>query len=248
MDSGILGLGAAAWADAWNAAAPEAGLRLSIDPARLLELLQDVPASHALLSDLQRAVPTGRAVELLVTPDRQLAEIATGTSHHVLTVAARDSVLRALVDAARTPAPRAAGRTVPAGAKATVGLEASRRSASTAGVLWRSPGAEAQQPAPLLAVPLAGFGAQARLEVGRDDAGGGASDPCDDGGLFHATLRLDLPHLGTLAARIRVCGGTVAVTIECDDPQRLQPWLAELGRRLVGLAFHDASRAGSAPR
>jgi hypothetical protein len=181
MDSGVLGLGAVAWTDAWNAAAPEAGLRLSIDPARLLELLKDVPASRALLSDLQRAVPAGRTVELLVTPDRQVAEIATGTSHYVLTVAARNAVLQALVGPVRAEAPRQGGRGEAAAAGEHTLRESGRAGGVASGVLWRSPGAGSHVGSPLLAVPLAGFGPQARLEIARDGAEQGAPGRPDEG-------------------------------------------------------------------
>jgi hypothetical protein len=238
MDSGVLGLGAVAWTDAWNAAAPEAGLRLSVDPARLLELLKDVPASRALLSDLQRAVPAGRAVELLVTPDRQVAEVATGTSHYVLTVAARNTVLQALVGPVHGETVRPGGRTTPPGAGEPTLHEAGRPAGAAAGVLWRSPGTEAHVPTPLFAVPLEAFGTRAQLEVARDGAGQGTPGQADEARVFQATLRLSLPRLGAISARIRVCGATVAVSIECDEPESLRPQLSELGRRLIeqGLA------------
>lgn len=233
MDSGVLGLGAVAWTDAWNAAAPEAVLRLAVDPARLLELLRGVPASRALLSDLQRLVPTGRTVELLVSADRQVAEIATGTSHHVLTVAARNAVLAVLVGPLRADAPRQPAQAPSSEAAAGARLEPARRDAAAAGILWQSPTATAaQQSNPVLALALPWLGPDAHLQITRDGAGQGGSDQAEDTRVFIATLCLHLPRLGTLAARIRVCGSAVAVSIECEDPGRLAPELSMLSRSL----------------
>jgi hypothetical protein len=240
MDTSVLGLGAAAWSDAWKAAAPDGGLRLSIDPARMLELLEGLPISKALLADLQRAVPTGRNIELLVTADRQVAEVWTGGGRHVLAAATRDAVLRELGALLHADPGRAAAAPL---AATQTGIDASDRAARPAGVLWQAPGAMpaahlADLPGPpLLALALPWMGALAHLQVERD--GGAAGDSESDGGdgrgpdpVFGASLTLRLPHLGPLEASIRACGNAVAVVVSCRDAQRVGARIDELAQGL----------------
>jgi len=231
MDSGVVGLTAVAWSDAWNAAMPEQGLRLVVDPARLLELLRGMPVARALLSDLQRAASKGRSVELIVSPDRQVAEIATGSGHYLLMQAARNSVLAALV--ARPPAGVAASRALSAPAHDGAAPSADsveHAPAPPPGILWESPSAAREQaPSELVAFPWLGH--QATLEV-RHDGGGGGSDPEQRSEVICATLRLQLPQLGRFDAHIRVCGSTVAVSIDCASATDFEPQLADLQQRL----------------
>jgi hypothetical protein len=234
MDSGVLGLSAVAWTDAWNAAALEAGLRLPVDPARLLDLLRGMPVARALLSDLQQAVSAGRSVELIVSPDRQVAEIATGSGHYVLTAAARDSVLTALVgrpQAASISNPEAAPRGAldksQAGPASTVLFKAP----PAPGVLWEAPTAAARERAPSEAIALPWLGPNAYLEVRRDGARGRpAGDAQAD--VRCATLHLELPRLGRFDAEIRMCGSTVAVSIDCSNPAHVEPGIVALQQRL----------------
>jgi len=264
MDTSVLGLGAVAWTDAWKAATPDGGLRLSIDPARMLELLKGLPVSKALLADLQRAVPTGRNIELLVTPDRQVAEIWTGGGHHVLAAATRDSLLRELGAVPQGDPVRGAGGPQVA---AQTGIDPSDHAARPAGVLWQAPGAVAasklSEPAgtTLLTLALPFMGALAHLQVERDGGGTDGSDA--DGGdgrspaqVFCASLALRLPHLGPLEASIRVCGNAVVVVVGGRDAVRIGARIDELARGLrarglacahVGLSATTAAQAG-APR
>jgi len=232
MDAGPLGLGAVAWNEAWHAALPEQVLRLPVDPARLLDLLRDVPASRALLADLQRAAPTGRSVELIVSADRQVAEIATGTSRHVLTVAARNVLLSALLRPSQADPTRALGQSGTVASQVQV-QGAAARPADAAGVLWRSPGTEPHTPGPLPTLSLPWLGAQARLEVEPDHQHQAPADGQPDGRVVSATLRLEFANLGRFNARIRVCGSTVAVSIECEEPRVLEPRLVALARSLA---------------
>jgi len=231
MDSGVLGLGAVAWTDAWNSAAPETGLRLPVDPARLLELLRGMPVSRALLSDLQRAASAGHTVELIVSPDHQIAEIATGAGHYVLTQAARNAVLAALVG--RLPAPPASNRPGPGAdrsASIPEGLEHSRPCAP--GVLWASPSVSARDRAPFESIALPWLGPSAYLEVAPDGSGTTPGGDGQEPAMRCARLHLELPHLGRFDAEIRVCGSTVAVLVGCADPAIVQPRLSELQRAL----------------
>jgi hypothetical protein len=233
MDSGVLGMGAVAWTEAWNSAAPESGLRLPVDPARLLELLRGMPVSRALLADLQRAAAAGHSVDLIVSPDHQIAEISTGSGHYVLTQAARNTVLAALV--ARPPSEPGSNRPAPmAGdersAAAPAGSAPSRR-APAGGVLWESPSAPARDRAAPESIALPWLGPAARLEVGPDGSGT-ASGAGQEPAVRCARLHLELPHLGRFDADIRVCGSTVAVRVGCADPGVAQPRLGELQRAL----------------
>jgi hypothetical protein len=250
MDSSVLGLGAVAWTEAWNATATDTGLRLAVDPARLLVLLKDVPASRALLSDLQRAVPSGRTVELLVSADRQVAEISTGTSRYVLTMAARNVVLNALLATSPDNAPRAGSRPLPPGHEPSATLVASRSVAPAAGILWQSPSAAAHVDGPMLTLALPWLGLQAQLEVGRDGKRQAGTAEAAEAQVHFATLRLQLERIGAIAARIRVCGSTVAILIECPDPERLDPHLDALTRALSdhGLQTAHVGAVGAAAR
>jgi hypothetical protein len=233
MDSGVHGLGAVSWADAWTGAAPEPGLRLSVDPARLLELLRGLPVARALLSDLQRAASAGRSVELIVSPDHQVAEIATGSAHYVLTVAARNSVLAALIG--RSQAGPTSNRTPPLLVHDETGAHAagaaSSRAPAAAGILWEAPTAMVRERTPSESIALPWLGPAAYLEVRRDASGGGSS--AEPGtGVYCATLHLQLPELGRFDAHIRVCGSAVAVSIACAGATAVEPQLAGLQQRL----------------
>jgi len=234
MDSGIVGLSAVAWTDAWNAAALEAGLRLPVDPARLLDLLRGMPVARALLSDLQQAVSAGHTVELIVSPDRQVAEIATGSGHYVLTAAARDSVLATLVarpQAAPTSNPERALPGVPGKAQAGPGSTVLSKAPPAPGVLWQAPTAASRERVPSEAIALPWLGPNAYLEVRRDGARGRpAGDPQAD--VRCATLHLELPQLGRFDAEIRMCGSTVAVSIDCSNPAHVEPRILALQQRL----------------
>lgn len=267
MDSSVIGLGAVAWADAWNAATPDAVLRLSIDPARLLDLLKGLPVSKALLADLQKAVPTGRNVEVAVTADREVAEVRTGAAHHLLSAAARDVVLKAL--AADLPGPaatasRAAAAGVPPapmGGAAATGQQGLDHLERPGGVLWQAPAAaHAGAPSPgaaaLLSLALPWLGGAAQLQVECDGAGPDSGD--DRPGsqraarVFLATLKLELPALGPFEARIRACGNAVAVEIVSPGAgaaglgARLDELAQGLRRQGLDCAHVGLARAGAA--
>jgi hypothetical protein len=247
MDTGVLGLGAVVWTDAWNGAAPEPGLRLSVDPARLLELLRGVPASRALLSDLQRAVSTGRTVELIVSLDHEIAEVATGSGHHVLTVAARNTVLAALTGRPQVEATSTAPPPAPGAGKAssTPDSAASSRARPAPGILWESPSAVNRHPAPTESIALPWLGPDAYLTVGREGAGGGSS-PDQGSGVTCATLHLELPELGSFEAHIRLCGTAVAVSIDCPGAAGIEAKLGLLEQRLSARGLVSA-HVGTAP-
>lgn len=234
MDSAVLGLGAVAWAEAWNGTQPEASLRLPIDAARLLELLRGLPVARALLSDLQRAESAGRPVQLIVSADRQIVEIATGAGHYLLPAAARNSVLAALAGRLPPPVP-AADRAASAAARASAdpagqGVAPSRPSPG-AGILWESPSAAPRdRPAPE-SIALPWLGPDARLEVERD----GGRRPAgveEEPAVVAATLHLELPQVGCFDAHIRVCGAAVAVSIDCPGAQRVESRLPALQQQL----------------
>jgi hypothetical protein len=234
MDSGVLGMGAVAWTEAWNSAAPESGLRLPVDPARLLELLRGMPVSRALLADLQRAASAGHSVDLIVSPDHQIAEISTGSGHYVLTQAARNTVLAALV--ARPPSEAGSTRPAPVAgdgrsAPMPEGSAPSRRPPAS-GVLWESPSASVRDRAPSESIALPWLGPAAHLEVGPDGSGTTSESAGQEPAMRCARLHLELPHLGRFDADIRVCGSTVAVLVGCADPGAVQPRLGELQRAL----------------
>ena len=248
MDSGVLGLGAVAWRDAWNAAAPEPALRLPVDPERLLALLRDMPVARALLSDLQRAAAVGRSVEVIVSADRQVAEVATGSGHYVLTAAARDSVLAELIGRPhagsglnRAPIGSPRESAAPAGAASGPGK-------APAGILWEAPTAAPRNAAPSETVALPWLGPAAYLEVRRDGANG-AGEADEATRVYCATLHLHLSQLGRFDAHIRVCGSTVAVSIESVQESVIEPRLAELQQRLSaqGLVSAHVGMARSAP-
>jgi hypothetical protein len=245
MDSGVVGLTAVAWSDAWNAAAPEQGLRLTVDPARLLELLRGMPVARALLSDLQRAVSTGRSVELIVSPDRQVAEIAAGSGHYLLTPAARNSVLAALVARPQAAAIAARAPSAPAHGGDDSGADAVEHApAPPPGILWESPSAARERaPSELIALPW--LGQAATLEVRRDGAGGGSGAEARSE-VVDATLHLQLPRLGRFDAHIRVCGHAVAVSIDCASTNEVEPQLAALQQRLSAQGLVSA-HVGLAP-
>jgi hypothetical protein len=226
MDSSVIGLGAVAWTDAWRSATPDNLLRLSIDPARLLELLKGLPVSKALVADLQKAVPSGRAVEVLVTADHEVAEIHAGSGLHLLTAAARDAVLKALGAALPASAAHLA-RSGPAAVPPDV--DTFERESRPQGVLWQAPGAAhtgagqasaglsaAATATELFSLALPWLGAAAQLQVERDGAGPGTTDEETRGAprVFCATLKLELPRFGPFEARIRVCGNAVAVEVQ----------------------------------
>jgi hypothetical protein len=233
MDSGVIGLGAVVWTDAWNGAGPEPGLRLSVDPARLLELLRGVPASRALLSDLQRAVSTGRLVELIVSLDREIAEISTGSGHYVLTVAARNTVLAALIGQPQVEAMSTNPPPAPGGGQesSTPDSAAWSRARPVPGILWESPSAVNRHAVPTESIALPWIGPDAYLRVGRDGAGGGSS-PEEGSGVTCATLHLQLPQLGAFEAHIRLCGSAVAVSIDCPGAAGIEAQLELLEQRL----------------
>jgi hypothetical protein len=225
-----MGLGAVTWSDAWNATASESSLRLPVDPARLLELLRGVPVARALLADLQRAVSTGRSVELIVSPDRQIAEIATGSGHYVLTQAARNAVLPALVVHSQAPVPSREAST-----QETLEGGVSAEPAATSrprppGILWEVPSAPRQRVA-LETIALPWLSPSAYLEVQRDRSGGGC-DPQPQSEVAFARLHLQLAQLGPFDATIRVCGSAVAVSIDCAGANDVEAQLAALQQRL----------------
>jgi hypothetical protein len=230
MDSAVFGLAGVAWTDARNTAASEPGLRLSIDPARLLELLRGLPVARALLSDLQQAQSAGRPVQLIVSPDRQVAEIAAGSGHYVLPTAARNSVLAAFLGRPQGAVTRESPPAVPDRSKAAQNAPAPAKAASS-GVLWESPSAANRAQPPSEAIALPWLGADAYLEV-RRDGGRGRPDAEPQSDMRRATLRLQLPRLGRFEADIRVCGNTVAVSLDVSDPGRIEAQLAELQQRL----------------
>jgi hypothetical protein len=248
MDSGVLGLGAVAWSDAWNAAAPEPGLRLAIDPARLLELLQGLPVARTLLADLQRAVSAGRTVQLIVSPDHQVAEIVAGSGHYVLTVSARNSVLAAVIG--RSQAQPTPSRLPPEPAHDRAGLTLEEtthtRAPPAPGILWESPSA-AREPAPSQSMALPWLGPAAYLEVRRDGSrGGSVSEPGSE--VTCATLHLQLPRLGSLEAHIRVCGSAVAVSIDCANAAAFESELAGLQQQLSARGLVSAHVGLASPR
>jgi hypothetical protein len=248
MDSGVLGLGAVAWRDAWNAAAPEAALRLPVDPERLLALLRDLPVARALLADLQRAAAAGRSVEVIVSPDRQVAEVATGSAHYVLTAPARDSVLAELVG---RPQVGAASNRASVGSlrqNAPLPAATSAPARAPAGILWEAPTAAARDAVPSETLALPWLGPAAYLEVRRDGANG-AGEGEEANRVYCATLHLQLPQLGRFDAHIRVCGSTVAVSIECARGSNVEPRLVELQQRLSaqGLVSAHVGMARSTP-
>ncbi len=238
MDSGVHGLGAVAWRDAWNAAAPEAGLRVPIDPERLLAWLRGMPVSRALLSDLQRAAAAGRSVELIVSPDRQVAEVSTGSGHYVLTAPARDSVLAEFVRGSHMGATSTRAPSAPLRENAYQPA-AGPPSRAPGGILWEAPTPAARDAAPSESIALPWLGPAARLEVRRDGTGG-AAGPDEASGVFCATLRLQLPQIGRFDAHIRVCGSTVAVSIDCARAADIEPRLAELQQRLSAQGLASA--------
>jgi hypothetical protein len=246
MDSGVLGLGAVTWSEAWHAAAPEAGLRLSVDPVRVLELLRGMPVARALLSDLQRAASAGRSVELIVSPDRQIAEIATGSSHYVLTTAARNSVLTALIGKSQAePTPNRTAAASGADPRDTNPGGTAPSRASAPGILWQAPTAAARDRTPFESIALPWLDPEARLEV-RREGGRSAASPEDESAVVCATLHLQLPQLGRFDAHIRVCGNAVAVSIDCAAAADVEPQLAALQQRLSARGLVSA-HVGMAP-
>jgi hypothetical protein len=249
MDSSVLGMGAVAWSDAWNAATPDAVLRLPVDAARLLELLRGLPVSRALLTDLQRAAAAGHTVDLLVSSDRQVAEIATGSGHYVLTVPARNAVLDALIGRS-SPEPASPRSTAaPQADRPGSTPEASTplRQPPAPGVLWQPPSAftRGQAQSEPLALPWLGPGAY--LEVDPNASGTASADGGSDTAVRCARLHLQLPRLGRFDADIRVCGSTVAVLVDCADHAAVQPRLAELQLGLTTQGLISA-HVGLGPR
>ncbi len=232
MQYGVLGLGAVAWTDGWTGNGPEPGQRLSIDPARLLELLRGLPASQALLTDLKRAVTTGRTVAVFVSADRQVAEIATGSSRYVLTVPARDSVLAALVGRPEGRTDTLTAARAPAGPQASVDLSSTRNAPAEPGVLWQSPSVSGHPADSPVTVAFSWLGTPVQLEINPDAGGRQDAQAGEEAQVCSASLRLQLPHLGALSATIRLCGSTVAVSIECDDRARVQDELNALAQAL----------------
>lgn len=241
MASPLTGLAAVAWSAAWQGAAAEAGLRLSVDASRLLGLLRGLPVAQALLDDLQLAQSAGKPVQVVIAPDRQSAQVITSFGRFVLTGAARDSVLGGLLG--RPPGAPAAVEAAPAQA------ERSSKAPDAPGVLWQAPKAPAAQgvPAQILALPW--LGASASLQVRRDGAGRPPSQS-DGTDVQRAALRLQLPHLGHFEAQIRLCGNTVAISIDSACAPVVQGELNKLEQRLasqglivahVGMAVPEAA-------
>jgi len=244
MDSGVLGLAAVTWIEGWKAAGSDQGLRLPVDPARLLELLRGVPVARALLADLQRAASAGRSVELMVTADHQVAEIATGSGHYVLTQAARNAVLAALVDRSQlqTSIRERPSQSHPAADASPEPVATSR--ARPAGILWEVPSA-ARELEPPKTIALPWLGQAAYLEVQRDRHGGGPG-PQAPSEVASATLHLQLPKLGGFDAHIRVCGSAVAVWIDCAGVNEVEAHLPALQQRLQAQGLVSA-HVGVAP-
>jgi hypothetical protein len=230
MDSGVLGLAAVTRIDGWNAGPSESGWRLPVDPARLLELLRDMPVARALLTDLQRAASAGRTVELIVSADQQIAEIATGSGHYVLTPAARNVVLAALVGRSALPVSIREVVTQDHAADGTTREPVMATRSPPPGILWEVPSA-ARQRAPLEAIALPWLGPAAYLEVERDRTGS-ASGPEPQSEVVCASLHLQLPQLGRFDAHIRVCGNAVAVSIDCPRATAVETELVTLQQRL----------------
>jgi hypothetical protein len=247
VDTGVLGLGAVAWSDAWNATSAEAGLRLTVDPARLLELLRGTPVSRALMADLQRAAAAGHSVELIASPDRQVVEIATGAGHYVLTVAARNSVMPLLQGRAGSDAVsgRPGSATTPDRPDVSLNLAGAPRASSTPGILWEPPSAASREQTPSQFVVVPWMGQQVQLEVKRDGAGGRSGDP-DGLPVTCATLKLQLPALGRVDATIRLCGSAVAISLACDRASVVESHLALLQQRLSARGLSSA-HVGLAP-
>jgi hypothetical protein len=229
MDSGVLALAAVAWADGWNAGTPESGLRFSIDPVRLLELLRGTPVARSLLTDLQRAASAGHCVELIVSADHQMAEIATGSGHYILTQAARNAVLAAVLNRSQWPASMRESSTQRHEADASAEFVPTSQP-RPAGILWEVPSAHRLH-APLEALALPWLGPAAQLQVQRDrtDGGSGADAQSE---VVSATLHLQLPRLGRFDASIRVCGNAVAVLIDCAGATHAEAQLGVLQQRL----------------
>lgn len=233
MQTTVPGLSAVGWTGGWGAPAGEAALRLKVDPARLLGLLRDLPVARALLSDLQRAVSSESSVELIVSSDRQVAEVAIGTSRYVLTASARDLVLAVLLGgpSGATSQAAARGTSVQLDAAHPEATARSSTSSTSSGVLWESPGAAPREALPPQVIALPWLGGNAHLEVWRD--GASARPQADsESSVHHATLRLQLPQLGRFVADIRACGNTVAVSIECSSAERMQAQLMPLQQQL----------------
>jgi hypothetical protein len=70
-----------------------------------------------------------------------------------------------------------------------------------------------------------------------------AANAGDGTGLFQATLRIELPNLGTLQARIRVTQATVGVQIESGLSEALQPELGSLESALSARGLQVAALA-----
>jgi hypothetical protein len=244
MDSGVLGLGAVTWSEAWNASPSESGLRLPVDPVRLLELLRGMPVARALLTDLQRAASAGRSVELIVSSDRQVAEIATGSGHHVLTPAARNAVLAVLIGRTQLPASIRDSSTQRQVASDPAPEPSVASRPRPTGILWEVPSAPREH-APSEAIALPWLGPAAYLEVHRDRAGGGSA-PEPQSEVVCATLHLQLPRLGRFDAHIRVCGSAVAVSIDCIEATGVEAGLTALQRRLQAQGLVSA-HVGIAP-
>jgi len=202
---------------------------LPVDPARLLEVLRGLPVARALLADLQRAVSTGRSVELIVSPDRQVAEIATGSGHYVLTQAARNAVLAAGVVRSQAPVASREASTQDALESGASAEPAATSRPRPPGILWEVPSAPRQRES-LETIALPWLGPSAYLEVQRDRTGGSALQQQSE--VVCARLHLQLPQLGPFDAAIRVCGTAVAVSIDCAGAKDIEVQLAALQQRL----------------
>ncbi len=94
------------------------------------------------------------------------------------------------------------------------------------------------------------------IEIARERAGGEApADDATDPAVVAATLRLDLPRLGTLVARLRLSGATIAATFESPQMEILNAALPEFRAQLeahgltpVLLQAVDAPAATPSPR
>ncbi len=91
-------------------------------------------------------------------------------------------------------------------------------------------------------------GQPVRIEIECDrERHHGAANSGDSPGMFQATLRLDLPRIGSMGVCIRVMGNTVAVRIEARDTPAaadltvLESALAGRGLQVAQLSAHGAS-------
>jgi len=75
-----------------------------------------------------------------------------------------------------------------------------------------------------------------------------AANTGDPTGVFQAVLTLQLPHLGTLHARVRVMENTVGVQLESTQPDALETQLPVLAAALLARGLSLAQLSTAAPR